>query len=252
MTTSKSSWQNVSRWYGELVGKEGHYYHQHVVLPHSLALLELRDDSSLLDLACGQGVLARKIPPTVHYEGIDSSQDLVNQARRLDKNKRHIYTAADVSQKLTIKKNDFSHAALIFALQNIKDPAGALRNARLHLRKGGKLLIVLNHPCFRIPRQTSWETDETNKMQYRRVNRYLSPLEIPIRTNPGKGEASEVVWSYHLPVSEYSRMLFENGFVIEKLEEWASDKSSIGTAARMENRARNEFPLFMAILARKE
>jgi ubiquinone/menaquinone biosynthesis C-methylase UbiE len=251
MATPRTSWQNVSRWYGELVGKEGHYFHQHVILPHGLSLLELRDDSSLLDLACGQGVLSRQIPPGVYYEGIDAAPGLISQAKRLDKNKKHIYTVADVSRKLPVKKNDFSHAALILALQNIKDPAGPLRNARLHLRKGGKLLIVLNHPCFRIPRQTSWEVDEQNKIQYRRVNLYLSALEIPI-SSPGKGEASEVVWSYHLPLAEYSRQLSENGFVIEKLEEWASDKSSAGAAAKMENRARNEFPLFLAILARKE
>ena len=242
----------MSRWYGELVGKEGHYFHEHVILPHSLALLELRDGSSLLDLACGQGVLARQIPAGIYYEGIDAAPGLISQAKRLDKNKRHVYTVADVSQKLPVEKNDFSHVALILAIQNIKDPAGVLRNARQHLRKGGRLLIVLNHPCFRIPRQTSWEVDEQNKMQYRRVNRYLSPQEIPISSSPGKGEASEVVWSYHLPISEYSRMLSENGFIIEKLEEWASDKSSAGPAAKMENRARNEFPLFMAILARKE
>lgn len=252
MRNSETSWQSVSKWYGELVGKEGHYFHQHVILPQSLKLLDLREDSSLLDIACGQGVLARQIPQEVYYQGVDAAPGLINQAKKLDKNPKHIYTVADVSKKLPIKKNDFSHVAVILSLQNIKNPDGVIRNACRHLKSGGELLIVLNHPCFRIPRQTSWEIDEQSKMQYRRVNRYLSPLEIPVRSNPGKGEASEVVWSYHLPLSEYSRLLSENGFVIEKIEEWASDKSSAGPAAKMENRARNEFPLFIAILARKD
>jgi len=38
--------------------------------------------------------------------------------------------------------------------------------------------------------------------------------------------------------------------VIEKIEEWASDKDSVGKAAKMENRARAEIPLFMAIQAK--
>jgi hypothetical protein len=54
-----------------------------------------------------------------------------------------------------------------------------------------------------------------------------------------------------LPLAEYSRMLFEGGFLIERIEEWVSDKHSVGKASLMENRARSEFPLFMAILARK-
>ena len=113
-------------------------------------------------------------------------------------------------------------------------------------------MLVLNHPCFRIPRQTRWDIDEPNKTQYRRIDRYMTPLEIPVATHPGHGARSETTRSYHLPLSEYSRMLCGNGFVIEKLEEWISEKHSVGEAAKMENRARKEFPLFLAILARKD
>ncbi len=246
----ETSWQNVSEWYSKAVGIEGHYYHQHIILPLSLRLLDLHDGDSLLDLACGQGVLARHIPANIHYEGIDSAPDLIEQAKRLDKNKKHSYHTGDVSRKLAIQKTDFTHASIILALQNISDPLGVIRNARNHLSPQGTLLIVLNHPSFRIPRQTSWGIDEQNKSQYRKVNLYLTPLKIPIAAHPGKGTQSQVTWSYHFPLSHYSRLLSENGFVIEKLEEWASDKQSTGSAAKMENRARNEFPLFLAILAR--
>jgi len=39
--------------------------------------------------------------------------------------------------------------------------------------------------------------------------------------------------------------------VISDLEEWTSDKVSAGKSARAENRARSEFPLFLAIKAVK-
>jgi len=35
------------------------------------------------------------------------------------------------------------------------------------------------------------------------------------------------------------------------MEEWISDKKSTGAKARMENRSREEFPLFLALLAQK-
>jgi hypothetical protein len=38
--------------------------------------------------------------------------------------------------------------------------------------------------------------------------------------------------------------------VIDALEEWTSDKESEGKASRMENKARSEFPLFLALRAR--
>ncbi len=252
MTTgeNETSWETVSEWYGRLTSREGHYFHQHVVLPRSLRLLDLKGESSLLDLACGQGVLARRIPAEVHYEGIDIAPSLISQAKRLDRNKRHSYTVADTSRDLPIAKSDFTHASIILALQNIRNPDGVVRNASEHLAPRGKFLIVLNHPCFRIPRQSSWGIDAPNKTEYRRVDRYMTPIKIPIVTNPGRGDRSPSTWSYHFPLSHYSELLHTYGFVIEKLEEWVSDRRSTGRAARMENRARAEFPLFLAVLAR--
>ncbi|MDO8491611.1 MAG: class I SAM-dependent methyltransferase [Dehalococcoidia bacterium] len=252
MIQSDSSWQHVSQWYSGAVGERGHLYHRQVVMPKGLKLLALGKGSSLLDLACGQGVLGRYIPEDVYYVGVDSAPALIAQAKSLDPNKKHIYLVGDASRPMLIEKTDFTHASIVFSLQNIKDPEGAVRNCRKHLRPKGKLLIVANHPCFRVPRQSRWEIDQPNKLQFRRIDAYMSPMEVPIVTHPGKGEKSQVTWSYHLPLSEYSRILSDNGFVIEKMEEWLSEKRSIGVAAKMENRARAEFPLFLAILARKD
>jgi len=46
-------------------------------------------------------------------------------------------------------------------------------------------------------------------------------------------------------------MLKEAGFVIEMLDEWCSDKQSTGSKAKMENRSRDEIPMFLAIVAKK-
>jgi SAM-dependent methyltransferase len=252
MKRQDTSWQNVSDWYEKIVGKEGHYYHQQVILPGSLALLTLDSSSSLLDLACGQGVLARRLPREVYYAGVDISSALISQAKRLDKNTKHIYLAADISRDLKLPQKDFSHACIILALQNVAGPAIVIRNAHKYLKDGGKFLIVINHPCFRIPRQSRWGVDEQNKVQYRRIDRYMADLSIPITAHPGQGERSEITWTYHKPLSGYVKLLSDGGFVLEKMEEWISDKQSVGDAARMENRARKEFPLFLALLASKD
>lgn len=62
-----TSWNKEGKWYGEIVGEKGHFFHQSVVIPNSLKLLHIPKESSLLDVACGQGVLARAIPNTVKY-----------------------------------------------------------------------------------------------------------------------------------------------------------------------------------------
>jgi ubiquinone/menaquinone biosynthesis C-methylase UbiE len=251
--SSSTSWQQSSKWYNDTVGEQGHYYHQHTVIPNLLKLLDFKENSqpSLLDLACGQGVLSRSIPSFVEYVGIDLASDLIKASRQRNKNPRCQFLIGDVTKKLPIEKQDFTHGVIVLAIQNIEDPLYVFKNAFLHLKKGAKLILILNHPCFRIPRQSSWKIDLENKIQYRRIDRYMSSLKIPIQTHPGQGQHSPQTWSFHHSLSTYSQWLKEAGFTIDLIQEWCSDKSSEGKMAKMENRSREEIPLFMAISAIK-
>lgn len=240
-----TSWQNSAQWYDSIVGDEGSYYHQQIVLPSVVRLLNLKNNSSLIDLACGQGVLAGRISKDVNYLGLDAAKALIAKAKMRHKGKT--FLCADVTKPLPIAEDKrFTHAAIILALQNIEEPQKVFENLRKHLTDDATLVIVLNHPCFRIPRQSSWGFDEQQKLQYRRINCYMSEQKIPIFTNPGQTQ-SESTLSFHHPLSDYFTFLQNAGFMVQGLEEWCSDKKSEGKAARWENRARKEFPLFMAL-----
>ncbi len=239
------NWDSSETWYSSCVGKDGHYYHQSVIFPNLKRLLG--KFQSILDLGCGQGVLARFLPNS-EYVGIDSSKALLQSAKKLSKEKT--FLLADVTEKLPLEKTDFDRAIFLLSLQNIENGESAIQNAAHHLKPKAKLIIVLNHPCFRIPRQSSWGIDEKMKLQYRRVNSYMSAHCIPILTTPSKGARSEKTHSYHHPLSTYSKWL-QKSFQIEGIEEWCSDKKSQGAKAKMEDRARKEIPLFLTILAEK-
>jgi ubiquinone/menaquinone biosynthesis C-methylase UbiE len=246
----QNSWQKVGKWYGKITEGEGHYYHRNVIIPRVLELLNLKPSSKVLDMGCGSGILGRSIDKNINYVGVDLSPSLIKDAVRQDNNPNHKYLINDAS-KLEIKENDFSDSIFILSLQNMKSAEMAIKNAISKLRTGGKLLLVLNHPAFRIPRQSSWQIDNGNKTEYRRINKYMSNMEIPINMNPSDRN-SELTWSYHYPISKITDMLNNNGLLIAKIEEWNSDKTSVGAASKMENAARSEFPLFMAILGVKK
>lgn len=247
-----TSWDKVKGWYSDLVGTSGHYYHQEIILPGIFKLFQLKGKVKILDLACGEGVLARHLPKESEYLGVDLSEGLIEIARKQDRSPLHTYLVKDITKPLEIKQKEFTHASLILACQNLKDPLGAFQNAARLLQKNGQFLMVINHPCFRIPRQSAWDIDQNSHIQYRRVNRYMTPLQIPIQTHPGKGKTSEGTYSFHYPLSLISKWLNTAGFSIEVIEEWCSNKISTGKAAKMENLSRQEFPLFMAILAEKK
>lgn len=241
-----TSWEESESWYDKCVGKEGHYYHQSLILKQIDRLLALKPNDSVLDLGCGQGVLARHLPKEIDYVGIDLSPSLIQQAKQKSK---HTFLVADACQILPLEKKDFSAACLILSLQNMEQGEKAIQNAVNHLRPEGKLLLVLNHPCFRIPRQSNWGLDAAKKLQYRRMDSYMSSQKIPIQTHPSKGERSPMTYSFHHPLSTYTSWLKNSRCAIKSLEEWCSDKTSEGSKAKIENRARKEFPLFLAILA---
>lgn len=247
--SADTSWNQVSEWYSDIVGKEGHFFHQSVILPQVLKWLQPSKSDHILDVGCGSGVLERAISPQVAYTGFDLSPKLIRAAESQQKRSSHHFFVQNAEQPFKLKTMA-TKAVMILSLQNMSDPAKVFRNIAQSLTKDGELIIILNHPCFRIPRQSSWGIDEKHKTQYRRIDRYLSPLKIPVTMSPGSHHSS-VTWSFHFSLSEYSQFLKKTGFVILELAELVSPKKSEGKAAKMENRSRDEFPLFLAIHAKK-
>ncbi|MDP1836265.1 MAG: class I SAM-dependent methyltransferase [Chlamydiales bacterium] len=251
---TSTSWEPVEDWYKAAVGKEGHTYHKEVVLPGLLKLIKAFKPKcdSLVDLACGQGVLARNLPPQVRYVGVDLSPSLVTYAKNNDKQRTHRYFVGDITDpKLDAGSERFDCCTIVLAIQNVENALAAFQNAARFLKDDGKLFIVMNHPSFRIPRQSSWGVDEQKKLQYRRMEGYMSAMKIPIQMHPSKGDDSAVTISFHHPLSSYAQWLQQAGFCIETMEEWCSTKESTGRTAKMENRSRKEFPLFLTLVARK-
>src|ERR1700722_2773570 len=128
---SPDSWESSNRWYDKIVGAKGHYYHQHVVLPGVIKLLDISPSqhNKVVDLACGQGVLSRHLPRGTEYLGIDASKSLIQAAERQKPDPAHRFQVADLSLALKAKEKDFSHATIILALQNIAQPETVLKNA---------------------------------------------------------------------------------------------------------------------------
>ncbi len=244
---NKTAWKgNVGAWYKKSVGVEGSFYHQQIILPNTLRLLNLKSGEKLLDLGCGQGILGRKVEN--EYLGIDLSDNLIDEAKNLDRNSKHNYVLGDICKELSVHQI-FDKGAMILALQNVKKPFLVIKNFSNLLKKGGELVLILNHPAFRIPKHSDWEVKDNR--QYRIMDNYMSTLEIPIESSPFDKKNNQISYSYHHPLSTFSEMLFDNGFFIEKIEEWISPKKSEGGRAKIEDRARAEFPLFLAIKAIK-
>jgi len=250
--TEKTSWEPVAKQYGKKVQEEGSFQTE-VVFPGALRLLSPRKDKQYLDIACGEGTFSNMIAKVgAKVIGFDISATLIKDAER--KNilgaTFRVANAKDFARYFDPKS--FDGAVCILALQNINDLTATISDAGKVLKPGSPFVIVLNHPMFRIPRQSAWGWDVERVLEYRRVDSYMSENEIPIVANPGRGSQSAVTFSYHRPLQAYIMALAKAGFVIDNIEEWTSTKESeFGPRAKAENRARKEIPMFMAIRAKK-
>ncbi len=149
------------------------------------------------------------------------------------------------------QNESFDAVSCIMAIMNMEPLDKIVGEMARVLKPEGSLLLVLNHPCFRIPRQSGWGIDEQRKLQYRRVDSYLTPQKIPIKMHPGYNP-DLLTWTFHRPLSEYFGVLSSRGLAVIKLEEWVSHRESKpGSSSRMENRARDEIPMFLSLIAKK-
>lgn len=248
-----TSWESISNWYKQQVGKKGLYYHQEVIFPKLIPILKniLSNKSSVIDIGCGQGIATTIIPKNCFYLGLDNSKSLIQSANEQHKSSFQKFLYQDVCKPFSLEKKDFDLALFILSLQNMAHPDQAIQQVAHHLKDSGRIIFVLNHPCFRIPRQSDWGYDENSKTQYRKVNCYLSPLKIPIALAPSQ-KKSPVTWSYHHSLSEIMNFLASANLLIEEMHEWCSNKVSTGGRKKAENRARGEFPLFLTLVAKKD
>lgn len=248
--TASASWGEVASWYDKHLN-EADTYHEKVLLPNLLRLVDAKKGEHILELACGQGYFTRAIAKTgAHVEGIDIAPELIAIAQKESPTiPYHVGSADDLSHFADASQDK---VLISLAMQNIENIEGVVSEAWRVLKPAGEFHIAMNHPAFRIPKQSSWAYDDKQKVQTRRVDQYLSNSKTDIDMHPGFADAPKTI-SYHRPLQFYFKVFAKHGFAVTRLEEWISHKTSdSGPRAKAENNARKEIPLFLYLKVVKQ
>ncbi len=246
-----TSWGKVANWYDSMLEKDDDSFQQKVILPNLIRSINLAKNQVVLDLACGQGFFSRIFAQSgAKVIASDISAELIKIAKNHpSKNIDYHVSPADDIKFCADKSVD--SIIIILALQNIKNVDGVLAECARVLKENGSMYLVLNHPAFRPPKASSWGWDDQEKVQYRRLDTYLSEFQTEIDMHPGQKNAEKTV-SFHRSLQWYFKMLRKNGFAVAKLEEWISHREPTkGPRFAAENKARKEFPLFLFLEGRK-
>ena len=254
-----TSWNPVSTWYDEYLQKSNTLQSE-VIFPNLLRMLGIKQGDSILDVACGQGYFTERLAQLgANVYGTDISKELIAIAEKNAKkqNLNINYRILPAHKAPHLPDMRVETITVVLAFENIENIADTLTEMNRVLVPGGRVLIVLMHPAFRIPQESSWGYDTERNVQYRTVERYLSEATYKIDMHPGQGgkkhiSTGDITLSFHRSMQWYMKHFAKAGFVMSRLEEWISHKeSNTGPRKLAEDRARKEIPMFMCVELKK-
>ena len=244
-----TGWDGVAHWYHGWVGERGSDHHQKLAIPGVLELLDLRPNEQVLDVGAGQGVLAPYVTDCgAIYTGIEVSPKLLRIAQQTHGSHGRFLAgdARRLRQARGLSPGSFDAVVFLLSIQDMNPLADVVDSAAWALRPEGRLVILMTHPCFHIPRQSGWGYDETRRLQYRRIDRYLTPLSVPMK--PYTGKQPGITISFHRPISVYINELAACGLLVDSLREITTHKEG---KTKAEQAANSEIPVFLGLRALK-
>lgn len=255
-SSAHTSWEPVADWYAGWVGEEGSEHHRRLAIPAVLDLLLPAAGEQILDIGAGPGVLAPVIAGAgADYTGVDASARLITLARQRYRDYGHFFQgdATRLQEHPELRNRRFDAVVFMLSIQDMNPLDAVLRSATSVLRPGGRAVLLLTHPCFRVPRQSGWGWDEGRKLRYRRVDRYLTPLAVPMKQYRERSSSqSGATRSFHRPLEDYINGLAAEGLLIDSMREIPTYKvAPEGVQSKAENLAHREIPLFLGLRARK-
>ena len=218
-----ANWEDMAAWWDERQGEEGDLWHRTIIDPTLFKVLGPAERQDVLDLACGNGYVARKLARSgARVTGVDASLAMIERAlAREERDPLGIaYHVADAARMDVLGDATFDVVVCNMALMDMPNAEGALREAARVLKPWGRIVASMVHPCFDLGEDSGWVVEKVGPSTtvFRKVSRYRAAS--PKRAH-WRGEA-ERIWfttSYHRPLSWYFRALRNAGFVVSTFEE---------------------------------
>ncbi|MDA4113975.1 MAG: class I SAM-dependent methyltransferase [Thaumarchaeota archaeon] len=130
------------------------------------------------------------------------------------------YLHTDADRLDRIGRDSFDLVLANMSLMDIEDGESSIREVGRVLRRGGRFVASISHPCFDNGSNSGWLVEKVlfETRVYRRMRAYRTPFaeEIPWRMQSGEKRYTR---SFHRPLSWYARVFHASGLAITALEE---------------------------------
>lgn len=222
-----SEWNEHAQWWLEEVRNDPIYRLD--VLP-LFEMLTAGNEGLLLDLGCGEGQVMRHRNGAAI--GCDVAMDLLRIAR-VDST----VVRSDLRDLSWVKPGSVDGAYLVLVIEHLPD-LGVIAEAARIVRRGGSLVLVMNHPAFTAD-GAGPIMDPTDGEFLWRWGNYFEPASCRM-----EGSDSEVTF-YHRPLADILNAAGDAGWMLEEMVE--SGFSAAATAAEPGYAGQEQMPRLLGV-----
>ncbi len=222
------AWEINAEVWDRRMGDEGNDFFNILCWPALASFLDLKPDSHILDIACGNGLTTRRLAELgAQVTAFDFSSNLIEKAkvRLKDHASRvnfHVIDATSESNLLSLGENRFDSTLSNMALFDMADIEPLFRSLPKLLKPKGTFVFSITHPAFNNASAMhvveEFDTGEVNTIYSIKISRYMTPHHqrgLALRNQP-----KPQVY-FDRPLQYYLNLGFKNGFILDGFEERA-------------------------------
>ena len=219
---ARAAWDFAADAWNEAVETGADYYRTENHGPGLLRACGEVAGFDVLDLGCGQGYFSREMARRgARVTGVDLSAGQLEHARAHEAREPlgiayEEMSAAEVDRRWPPESFDLVTACM--SVQDMADPAAALRAAFAVLRPGGRMVFSVPHPGTDTPFR-EWERDESGRKVALKIDRYFETGPDVTHWNMARLRYHWDTPFWRRTISEWSEMIADAGFLIRRIHE---------------------------------
>nr|AEH57253.1 putative methyltransferase [Prochloron didemni P3-Solomon] len=224
---TKDAWNAMAHLWDERMGDEGNDFHRLLVWPSTERLLRLKDNTRVLDIACGTGLTSKRLAALgAKVLAVDFAREMIEKAkarthRYSQRVEYRVLDATDEKALNELESNRFDVAICAMGLMDMVNLKPLMKFLAKVLSPSGDFIFSVMHPCFNSMhvKMVAELDDRNGQLVTEYALKISNYLESTVRQGLAFDGQPKPHLFFHRPLHILLGEAFDVGFMLDKIEE---------------------------------